>query len=471
MITRTRARTLAARSSRSVFRRPARFPAWIPAPLRAAVLAALLTLLLIHAGGILEPQAGMARAATIEEMKAYLAQELAAASSIEERLAVLLAEELSGLTAEGIGPGSGGTGLHGDCGTAGGMLTEQTVIDFWKANITAIGELAEELDTSGYNMAQVVAAIHAYGLTRDKALDGFSASLQETLANAAAVARRAILARDHDVGDDRQGCVDLRSAVAGMVARAGMRAFSEGQKAALASLGDGTAQDWADALHRAEREMLESDAMKGRDAFEAAWLIDEEALAVDSADQQRQTFLIDALASPAPVPKVPDGMADTAAGLAAREALMRASALSGIAGAALRRVAALHVPQPALVDAVEELDAQAGSGDALEKRTGADGAGYSWLQLVEARRRFLVSPNMAEDFGAAGEGEGATALAAASAVEVNRRLYRVLAADFALALENFRGELHDTVLLAALAGAASARGSAEAARLLATPRR
>lgn len=392
-----------------------------------------------------------APASSLEELQAYLEEELAAATLVEERLAAQLAAQLAELSAD-FSTSSSGAWLGGDCVTTGGLLSEQTVIDFWKANITGIGDLALALDTANYDTGNVVAAVREYGLTRDRALEGLAKSLMETLANGVAVLRRDIMARDHDPDDETMGCVDVGAALAEMVVHTGTERFSAGQKIALERLGDATAEDFGDALHKKEHEMLASAAMKGQAAFSADWLLDMGRLAVGGDDQVRQTFMIDALASPRPSPKVPEALRSTAAGMAAEAQIRQKSALSGVAGAALRRIAALQAPQPALVDAVAKLLEEAGSSDGLEKLSGDDGEGYSALQLVEARRRFFVSPNLSTDFGGSPGEEGFTPLDRASAVEAMRRVCRMLAAEFSLEVESFRGEVHDTVLLAALVG-------------------
>ena len=401
---------------------------------------------------------------TADQPRVRLDEEDFATSSTRAEAEALLEEAWAATAAATSaslpGASSGGARVWGDC-SGTGFATDSTMRAFANANVGMLTLLREQIRTGQYNQGALAQAIRAESTARDRKISAMAADLNEALARATEQVALELEGRDHDREDTRQDCTGLTRAAAAQVAGLAQANAGAAMGLALASFSDGTTESFGDALHRREDDLLASSAMEGVTVMDPDWLIPDGGVIDGALNHQRARRLIDVLANPVPLPAVPDGMEDTAAGLAARAETVRKSALVEVARGALRHVYALHVPLPVLVSAVEAMEEDGGAGDGLtqEKGSDAEGAsGYSQVQFLEATGQYLGGASREMALRAAGEAEVARLVA-----DVARQRYH-------LETLRHRNRLWQTALLAALVGQRSAEAGGEAARHMASPR-
>lgn len=358
------------------------------------------------------------------------------------------------------GGSSSGARIDGDC-HGSGFATDSTMQAFAEANLAMLVLLQEQLRTGQYDQGALVQAIRTEALARDRKLSAMTEDLAEALATAAGQLGREIDGRDHDMNDTDFDCTDLLRLSAAQAGGTAMDNADAAMGLALATFADGTGTDYADVLHRKERDLVASSLMQDADVMDPDWLLPAGG-AIDGADNHvRARKLIESLSNPHPAPGVPQAVASTAAGMAAAMAVREKTALVEVARGALRQVYALHTPLPVYVTAVEAMEEKGGLDDSLKLAAAKDAegeSGYSELQFLEANRRFLGGYSREESLRAANE------------AGVARLLADVFRLRYHLATLRQRNRLWQTALLAALVGTRTVDLGSEVGRYLESDR-
>ncbi len=343
----------------------------------------------------------------------------------------------------------GGTGISGDAWTVGpGLATAAN-------QAAAMNQTAAAAEALLTQIAALNAALQsrlAGGSSAAAALaEGGARELTGALERLAGVLSADLEALQHNPLSTGPDCADLGAAMANLLQSRTRAVMDRLQEESLdETRRDGRAGNFPQAQGLQDVALLDSELLRDEPVFRPGWILPADGLIRDPA---KTGYMIGVLSNPVPSPGVSEEAARTPGGRRGASALKVKSALTGLSEGALRFVSQFFLPLPEYAQVVPELQEEAGVAE--EDRMPGDEGGHSLMQYLTARQQRLSgSVNRLRNSVLWNQSDSLRAIAG------------ILAESYQLELERLKAELHQTALLAALAGARSRELQREAERHL-----